>query len=247
MHELGVLSRNTTIAHSVWVSDADIALMGDVGVSIAHNAVSNQKRGASIAPIRRLLDAGVTVELGTDGVCSNDTARIFDVMRTAGLIHSVPSADPSQWLGAEDILMMVTIGGARTTMLEQVMGSLEAGKAADLLLLDLNSYSFAPNDVAKHLAFAENGSSIELVMVGGRVVFEDGKLTTVDEAAILHEIRERVPAYLAVHTQMEARNAVFEPYFAELHRRATQQDIGLFRYGGDMQPYRNSNRRNFPS
>lgn len=89
MHDLGVLTRNTTVAHSVWVSEQDIELMGAARCSVAHNAISNQKLGAGIAPIRQLMDAGVTVGLGTDGVSSNDTVRIFDVMRVAGLIHSV--------------------------------------------------------------------------------------------------------------------------------------------------------------
>ncbi|UVC09882.1 amidohydrolase [Rhizobium sp. TH2] len=235
MHEIGVLSRNTTIAHSVWVSDDDMAKMGEAGVSIAHNAVSNQKLGAGIAPIRRLLDAGVTVGLGTDGVCSNDTSRIFDVMRVAGLIHSVSGPDYGQWVRADEILRMATMGGARTAMLENVTGSLEVGKAADLLILDLDSYSFMPcNDIDKHLVFSENGSSIELVMVDGRIVMKDGRLTTVDEVAIFAEIRELVPAHLVEHAELEKRNAIFEPVMAEIHRRASLQDIGLNRYQGDM-------------
>jgi 5-methylthioadenosine/S-adenosylhomocysteine deaminase len=235
MSDLGLLRRNTTFAHSVWVSDDDIGLMGEAGMSIAHNAVSNQKLGAGISPIRRLLDAGVTVGLGTDGVSSNDTSRIFDVMRVAGLIHSVSGPDYSKWVTAEEILRMATIGGARSAMLEHVTGSLEAGKAADLLMLDLDSYAFMPlNDVTKHLVYSENGSSIEMVMVAGRVVMQGGKLTTVDEAAIFAEIRELVPAYLTEHAELERRNAVFEPVMAEIHRRSVMQDMDLNRYQGDL-------------
>lgn len=234
MHELGLLKRNTTIAHSVWVSDDDIRLMGQAGVSVAHNAVSNLKLGAGIAPVRRLLDAGVTVGLGTDGVSSNDTSRIFDVMRVAGLVHSAAGPDYEKWLGANDILSMATIGGAKTAMLEQVTGSLEAGKSADLLLLDMRSYSFMPcSDVAKHLVYSENGSSIEMVMVAGRIVMQSGRLTTVDEQAVCDEIAELVPAYLAEHAELERRNAIFEPVMAQIHRRATGLDISLNRYQGD--------------
>ena len=234
MHDLGLLRRNTTIAHSVWVSDDDIALMGAGGVSIAHNAVSNQKLGAGISPIRRLLDAGVTVGLGTDGVCSNDTSRIFDVMRVAGLIHSVSGPDYGRWVKAEEIVRMATVGGARSAMLEHVTGSLEVGKAADLSILNLNSYAFMPlNDVAKHLVYSENGSSIETVMVAGRIVMQGGRLTTVDEEAVFTEINHLVPAYLAEHAELEKRNSVFEPVMAEIHRRSTLQDIGLNRYQGD--------------
>jgi len=243
MEDLGILNRNVTIAHSVWVSDDDMARMGAAGLSIVHNAISNQKLGAGIAPLRRLLDAGVTVALGTDGASSNDTLRLFDVMRVAALIHSVPGPDYGQWLGAADILKAATIAGARSAMLEADTGSLEAGKKADLILLDMNTLAFTPlNDVAKHLVYAENGSSIEMVMVDGEVVLRDGRLTTIDEPAMLAEIRETVPVWLAEHARLEEKNAVFEPYFAEIHRRATMQDIGLNRYAGDAPPWPGANR-----
>lgn len=233
MRDLGVLSRNTTIAHSVWVSESDMEMMGNAGCSIAHNAISNQKLGAGIAPIRHLMNAGVTIGLGTDGVSSNDTARVFDVMRVAGLIHSVSGPDHDQWIRADEILTMATIGGARSAMLENVTGSLEIGKAADLLILDLTTLSFTPlNDIAKHLVYAENGSSIETVMVAGQIVFNAGKLQLIDEAAILAEIRELVPAHLAAHAELETRNAVFHTTMAEIHRRATSTDIGMDRYAG---------------
>ncbi|MFD2651511.1 amidohydrolase family protein [Brucella rhizosphaerae] len=231
MHDLGVLTRNTTVAHSVWVSEQDIELMGAARCSVAHNAISNQKLGAGIAPIRQLMNAGATVGLGTDGVSSNDTVRIFDVMRVAGLIHSVSGPDYKEWIFADDILKMATIGGAHTAMLENVTGSLEVGKAADLLILDLTTLSFTPlNDVARHLVYAENGSSIETVMVAGEIVVHQGRMRSIDEAAILAEIRELVPAHLAEHAKLEQRNAAFHSTMAEIHRRATSKDIGMNRY-----------------
>lgn len=243
MHDLGVLNRNVTIAHSVWVSDDDMALMGAAGCSIVHNAISNQKLGAGIAPLRRLLDAGVTVALGTDGASSNDTLRIFDVMRVAALIHSASGPDYSRWLGATDILRAATIGGARSAMLEKETGSLEVGKRADLIVLRTDNIVFTPmNDVRKHIVYGENGSSLELVMVNGDIVFREGKLTRIDEAEVLREVREMVPAWLAEHGRIEDRNRVFEPYFAEIHRRATLEDIGLNRYAGDMPAWPGANR-----
>lgn len=242
MHDLGILGPLTTIAHSVWVSDADMALMGEAGCSIAHNAVSNQKLGAGIAPLRRLLEAGVNVGLGTDGLCSNDTARIFDVMRVAGLIHSASGPDPDEWVTAREILHAATFGGARSAALGSVTGSLEVGKAADLVMLDLDTDAFTPlNDPEKHLVFCENGSSIRLVMVAGDIVVREGRLTSIDEAAFRAELRERVPAYLAAHSGIEARNRVFQPFFAEVHRRASLVDTGLNRYVGDMPAWRRKN------
>ena len=241
--DLGLLFRNVTFAHSVWVSDDDMALMGAAGLSIVHNAISNQKLGAGVAPLRRLLDAGVTVALGTDGASSNDTLRIFDVMRVAALVHSVSGPDYAKWLGAEDILRAATIDGARSAMLEDVTGSLEVGKRADLIMLRTDNLNYTPlNDIRRHLVYCENGSSIDLVMVNGRVVCRGGKLTLVDEETILAEVRETVPRWLAEHARVEAQNAVFEPYFAEIHRRATLQDVGMNRYAGDAPLWPGSNR-----
>jgi 5-methylthioadenosine/S-adenosylhomocysteine deaminase len=235
LHDLGLLNRNVTMAHAVWVSDADMALMGEAGCSVVHNAISNMRLGSGFMPLRRLLDAGVAVGLGTDGASSNDTLRLFDVIRVAALIHGGSGPDYSRWLSAADILRAATIDGARTAMLEGETGSLEVGKKADLIVLKTDGMTFTPmNDIAKHLVYGENGSSLELVMVNGEIVLRDGRLTRIDEDAILREVRELVPAYLAEHAVIEERNRVLEPYFAEIHRRATLQDIGLNRYAGDM-------------
>lgn len=234
MADLGVLGRNTTIAHSVWVDDADMALMGDTGVSVVHNAVSNLKLGAGVAPVRRLMQAGVTIALGTDGVSSNDTASIFDVMRVAGLLHGASGPDHETWLSAAELLHAATLGGARSAMLEAVTGSLEPGKAADLIMLDLDSCAFTPlNDVARHLVYAANGGHVETVMVAGEIVVRDGRMTRIDETAVLAEIRERMPAYLAGHAEVEARNRELEPWFVEIHRRAAASHSGVYRYAGD--------------
>src|SRR6266852_541299 len=100
MSDLGLLHGGTTIAHSIWVTDEDIAIMGDAGCAIVHNAISNQKLGAGIAPLRSLIDSGVTVALGSDGICSNDTPRMFDVMHAAALLHSVSTPDYNTWVTA---------------------------------------------------------------------------------------------------------------------------------------------------
>jgi 5-methylthioadenosine/S-adenosylhomocysteine deaminase len=185
MHDLGLLNRNVTMAHSVWVNDDDMALMGAAGLSIVHNAISNQKLGAGVAPIRRLLDNGITVALGTDGASSNDTLRMFDVMRVAALVHGVSGPDYERWLSSTDILRAATIDGARSAMLETETGSLEVGKKADLLILRTTGIAWTPlNDVRRHLVYAENGASIDIVMVDGAVVVRDGRLTTIAPSTI---------------------------------------------------------------
>jgi 5-methylthioadenosine/S-adenosylhomocysteine deaminase len=244
MHDLGLLRAGTTIAHSIWVTDEDIELMGDAGCSIVHNVISNQKLGAGIAPMRKLLDAGVNVALGSDGICSNDTPRMFDVMHAAGLLHSISSPDYDTWVSASEVLECATIKGAKSALLGEQTGSLEAGKKADLLILNLNTAAFTPlNDLRNHLVYCENGSSIETVMVNGEVVVKDGALVRVNEADLLSELREAWAAYQPKHTAIEAENVIFHPYFAAIHKRCTSMDVGINRYGSDMPAWRGHNRR----
>lgn len=242
MHDLGLLTQNTTIAHSIWVSDDDMALMGAAGCSVAHNAVSNLKLGSGIAPVRRLLDAGVHVGLGTDGLSSNDTARIFDVMRFAALLHDIAAPDTGGWMTAVEVLRSATIEGARTAMLDESTGSLEIGKRADLIMLDISGYDYMPmNRLDHHLVYCENGSNIRMVVVNGEITVEDGRLLTVNEAEIFAELRAILPAYMSEHAELEKLNARFEPYMREMYRRATIQDIGMNRYQGDLPLWRGAN------
>lgn len=243
MHDIGVLKPWTTIAHSIWVTEEDMALMGEAEVSIVHNCVSNQKLGAGVAPVRRLLDAGVNVGLGTDGLCSNDTARIFDVMRAAALIHGIATPDHSQLVSAREILHAATLAGAKTARLDGETGSLAPGKKADLIVISMESVEWTPlNDVARHLVYCENGSGIERVYVDGKLAVKDGTTVHIDEAALLAEVRERIPAWLAEHAAVEDANRVFEPYVTDIHRRATARDIGLDRWQGDLRLWPDVNR-----
>jgi len=230
LKDLGILHSGVTIAHSIWVTDEDIALMGDAGVSVVHNTISNQKLGAGIAPVRRLLNAGVNVALGSDGICSNDTPRMFDVLHACALVHKVTTPDYSQWLDASEVLHAGTLAGARSALIGHETGSLEIGKKADLLILNTNSVAFTPlNDIRNHLVYCENGSSIEKVIVDGRVVVEDGRVTSVNEKAVLEELRALLPEFLAYHEGVEKKNAFLIPYFDSIYRRCNAIDIGLQR------------------
>jgi len=234
LDELGVLSDRMTLAHGVWLTEGDIGMLAAAGSSVAHNAISNQKLGAGIAPLRELLDAGVNVALGSDGLCSNDSARMFDVMKAAALLQKITTPDYDQWPNAHEILWAATRGGARSARLTDEIGAIEPGRKADLVLLDLRTVNFTPlNDVRNHLVYCENGASIDQVLVNGRIVVDEGRCTTVDEQAVLAEIRELAPELLARHTEVERANALFAPYFADIHRRCCAQPLGINRYAGD--------------
>ena len=234
MKDLGILHPGVTIAHSIWVTEDDIEVMGEAGVSIVHNTISNQKLGAGIAPVRRLLSAGVNVALGSDGICSNDTARMFDVMHACGLIHKITSPDYAQWLTASEVLHAATLAGAKSALIGHETGSLEVGKKADLLVLDTRSVAFTPlNDIRNHLVYCENGSSIEKVIVNGEVVVEKGILTRVNESDLLAELRALMPEFLTYHSGVETQNAMLSPYFDVIHKRCNQMDIGVQRLATD--------------
>ncbi|AWC21309.1 Atrazine chlorohydrolase [Aminobacter sp. MSH1] len=231
LDDLGVLTDISTLAHSIWVTDDDIARMAARGSSVAHNPVSNQKLGAGIAPFRKLLDAGVNVALGSDGISSNDTSRMLDVMRVAGLLHKVTTPEYGKWPSASEIIYAATMGGARSVQLDNEIGSVEIGKRADLVLFDLDTINFTPqNDLLNHVVYCENGSSVDKVFVNGEVVVDGGVITKVNEAALLNELRERYAAFSEHHKGVEELNRRFEPYFSQIHKRCCGESSELNRY-----------------
>jgi 5-methylthioadenosine/S-adenosylhomocysteine deaminase len=132
------------------------------------------------------------------------------------------------------VLTAGTIGGAKTALIGHETGSLEAGKKADFLVLDMSTVAFTPlNDIRNHLVYCENGSSIESVYVNGEKVVEHGRLTKVNEAELLAELRALMPEFLAEHSKVEDMNRALEPFFAMIHKRCNLVDLGIHRLGSD--------------
>mgnify|MGYP001425787323 CR=1 FL=1 len=223
MHDLGLLGPEVLMAHAVWVDDDDIALMADTGVSVSYNAIANLKLGSGICPVRKLLDAGVNLGLGTDGASSNDTMRLFDVMRVAALVQTTRSAQPECWISAAEVLKAATSGGARAAMLDHETGTIAPGKKADLTFLDLRrNTAFTPlSDAVRQLIYCENGASVSDVMVDGRFVLRDDRMTQINEVDILDEISGLVRDFLDRHAQVERDNAFLLPAFAEISSRCS--------------------------
>jgi 5-methylthioadenosine/S-adenosylhomocysteine deaminase len=230
LHDVGALSRRLTMAHAIWITDDDIELMSAAGCSVAHNPVCNLRIGAGIAPLRKLLSAGINVALGTDEIDCNDSGRIFDVMKTTGLVHTISEVDYDRWPNASEILRAATLGGARSVCLEDEVGSLEVGKKADIVLLNLDAWPFVPlNDPPVNLVYAENGSSVTDVLVNGELVLRGGKLTRVDEAQVMADVRARLPEILAPRERWEAIARAHEPHMKALYSHCMAQDTGLNR------------------
>jgi 5-methylthioadenosine/S-adenosylhomocysteine deaminase len=192
-HERGILGPRTVLAHCVWLTPKEIALLQHTGTSVAHCPVSNMKLGSGIAPIPELQAHGVTVGLGSDGIKENNRIDLFQEMKIASLLQRVHRLDATL-LPPEDVLRMATINGARALGLEHELGSLEPGKKADLVLVDLRGLHLAPvlhgefANVVANIVYAAHTADVDSVMVNGRWVVKDGQLVTlkVDEVIEAH-------------------------------------------------------------
>lgn len=186
---IGFLNPRLSTPHSVWVEEDDLPLLAEHGVVPVHNPASNLRLGSGLAKVPAMLRQGIAVALGTDGAPSNDTQNMFDAVRLAGLIHNPGEPDYERWLTPQQVLRMAAMGGARACQLAERCGSLEPGKRADVVLLRRGTPAFTPlNDVYGQLVYCENGSSVDSVLVDGRVVVEGGRSTLVDEAALTQEV-----------------------------------------------------------
>lgn len=226
----GMLTHRTTIAHGIWLTPEDIDRVAGAGATIVHNPVSNYRLCSGIASIRALLDAGVNIAVGTDGM---DSFNLFNVIRAAGLTHSVIDSDYERYPKAADVLKWATYGGARSALLHKEVGAIAPGMKADFVLYDLNSLSFTPSHkLPIHLVYAEDGRSIRSVFVNGKKVVEDGKILTLNEAEILAEFRDRLPAYFDLRKDFHAQGAQLRPAMEKMFRQAMAYPLPIQNFSG---------------
>jgi len=187
---LGLLTHRLSCAHTIWVDEPDIERLADSGAVVVHNPESNLKIGAGIAPIVDMAARGVTIALGTDGAGTNDNLIMHEAMRLAAVLHRPANASRQRWFSADDVLHMATHGGAAALCQGGQIGSIEAGKRADLVLYRLDAPWWIPvNDASSQLVFAENGSSVDTVIVDGRPLVEGGRITAFDAKAVCEEAK----------------------------------------------------------
>ncbi|MGQ0662407.1 MAG: amidohydrolase family protein [Pseudomonadota bacterium] len=201
LDELGLLSRRTLIAHGVWLGAADCRRVAAAGAAIAHNPTSNLKLGSGIAPLARFAEAGITVALGTDSAASNNTLDPFREMRVAGLAQRALRRDPAA-LSPEQLLQAATRNGARALGLEEI-GSLEPGKRADLILIDLDKPHLTPRwtDSAERLmallVFAGRAQDVDTTIVEGKVLMRGRHVLTLDAERVKGEAQRAAKRLLA--------------------------------------------------
>jgi len=191
MNELGVLDCGILAAHCVHLSREDIELIAQKKVRVAHNPGSNMKLASGIAPVKELFDAGVCVGLGTDGAASNNNLDLLEEMRLAALLHKVSTGDPTI-LPAGTAVDMATKQGAEAVGLGSSIGKLETGYKADIVLIDMHRPHWYPrHDRLSLLTYAANSSDVHTVIIDGKIVLADGRLTTIDEEKIMREAQTR--------------------------------------------------------
>ena len=186
---VGLLGPKTVLVHMVWLNQADIHKLAETGTHVSHNPSSNSKLASGVCKVPQMLVSGVNVALGCDGGPSNNDYDMIREMKLAAIIHKAVSNDPLI-VPAETVLEMATINGARALGLGDEIGSLEVGKKADLVVLDLNRLHTTPSvNPVSTLVYAATGGEVDMVVVDGQIVVKQGQLLTMDEEEVMVEAR----------------------------------------------------------
>lgn len=206
---LGLIDENFTAAHAVWLDDDDFRLMADRGASLAHNAGSNMRLGNGHFRLRRALDLGVNVGIGTDGANCSDNQNMYEAMRYASMVSKVQGPDPRGWAAVEEIYHAATVGSAQALGLSNA-GLLAPGYKADIVFVDLGAINWIPHNwTVNQLVHVEDATSVRHVMIGGTFVVREGRLLTLDMAKLAREAE-------AARDRLENLNAEWRDLFVRL-------------------------------
>ena len=206
LNRIGFLNDRVIAAHMVWPSDEELGLLKKRGVGIVHNPQSNMKLASGTAPVPQMLKENLPVGLGTDGAASNNDLNLWEEMDTAAKLHKLISNDPKV-VTAEEAFEMATIRGARALHLNKEIGSIEKGKRADLVIVDLDDLNQTPwYNIYSDLVYATKADDVRTVIIEGRVVMRDRRLLTLNEETIkadARRYRERIVQSVGIKTLPE--------------------------------------------
>jgi 5-methylthioadenosine/S-adenosylhomocysteine deaminase len=189
LDKIGLLDTNTLLVHADWVDDTDLEVIAKTGACISHVPESNMKLASGIAPVPKMLKAGITMGIGTDGCASNNTLDLFTTMDVCAKLHKVNTLDPTV-VDARTVLEMATISGAKSIGLGDLIGSLEVGKSADIIIIDIRKPHLTPiYSPISHLVYAVKGSDVTDVLIAGKHVVKKRHITTLDSDEIIEKVK----------------------------------------------------------
>lgn len=190
LNRMGLLDERTLLVHCVWLDPDDIRMIAQSGAHISHNPESNLKLAAGISPADSILKAGIRLGIGTDGSASNNSLDLFQTMDLCAKLHKVHTGDPTT-MNARKILELATIDGAAAIGLDHEIGSLETGKKADIVIIDLMQPHLTPiYHPESHLVYTARGSDVQTVIIDGKPVLENKTLLTLDSEEVMAEANE---------------------------------------------------------
>ena len=197
LEKIGFLGPHLSVAHAIWLDEEEIDILSRHRVNVVHNPSSNMKLGSGVARIKKMLDRGINVGLGADSVNAGTVYSIFEQMKLAVLL---PRAvwKPEHWISPDEAFQMGCAGGARAMLLGNEIGSIEAGKKADLVVLKPSTGLLPTNNLIAQLALSESGESVETVFVDGEPILLDGRVMKIDEDALLEALSSLGPRIATV-------------------------------------------------
>jgi cytosine/adenosine deaminase-related metal-dependent hydrolase len=230
LRNTGVLGPRLNIVHSVWIDRHEMDEMAEAAAGIVLNPLSNMKLKSGIAPFCDLTEAGVRLALGCDNCSGSDVQNLFQAMKQFCLLAAVSEPEPGKGRAAE-AMRLATLGGARAAGLEGRIGALSVGARADIVLIDLDDVAYLPlNSAARQLVYSETGRGVDSVVVDGKVVLREKRLTTVDEEALRREVRDLMRHFLADYADVLKSREAALPHMRHVHRKVWDADIGMNRF-----------------
>ncbi|MEA5624440.1 amidohydrolase [Nostoc sp. UHCC 0251] len=192
LKRIGYLSDRTSLAHCVWLNDADIAILAETQSTVVHNPLSNLRLGSGIAPILKYRQAGVNVTFGCDGASSNDSQDLLEAIKMGSILHNVTDSDYQHWITPRQAVEMASLGGAKGLNIADKLGSLTVGKQADLVLYDLTNLSLLPRtDPIGLLVLGRPTNVVDSAWVNGKQIVADGEITTINVDELRQELFNR--------------------------------------------------------
>ncbi len=187
LDEFGILDNKTIAAHSIWLDNADIEIYKNRQIKISHCPISNMKLASGVMNFEKMNESNLTISLGTDGAASNNTLDLFSEMRVCALLHKVNNLN-SEIASSGEVVKMATINGAKTLDMDNKIGSLEIGKKADIITINLDKPHLSPiYNPYSHLVYAVNSADVENAIINGKIIMHDRNVLGVDEDKILRE------------------------------------------------------------